>query len=299
MQKLLKWLGIIIGGLLLLGIILVGSVFAIGKSRLNKSYNIEPESVAIPSDNASLERGKYIVTTTCTGCHGENLAGTVLLDDPGLGYFPAPNLTAGKGGIGGTYADADFVRSIRHGVRPNGMPLMIMPAGAFYYFSDADLGSIIAYVKSVPPVDNELGKKSAKPMGYILLGAGQFGDILAAETIDHTGPRPSAPAQAVNAAYGEYLVNTGDCKACHGVELSGAQPAEPGAPFAPNLTPGGDLANWTTENFIALMRTGKTPEGKMLDDAMPWEHIGRMTDDDLTAIFLFLESLPAAETAAQ
>ena len=297
MKTALKWIGIVLGGLLALVVVFAGVMFTIGTSRLNKTYSITPEPMAIPTDADSLARGQYIVTAYCTGCHGENLAGKVLLEDPALGYFPASNLTSGAGGIGRTYTDADWVTAIRHGVRPDGQALMIMPSGAFYHYSDSDLGSIIAYLKSRPAVDNDLGSKSAAPVGRIMLALGAFGNILAAETIDHTGPRPAAPEMGMNAAYGEYLVNTGDCRSCHGENLAGGQSSEPGSPPSPNLTSGGNLASWSADDFRTTIRTGTTPEGAQLDPAfMPWEHIARLTDEDLDTIFIYLQSLPALET---
>ena len=76
-----------------------------------------------------------------------------------------------------------------------------------------------AYVKSVPPVDNEIEGRNVKPLGRVLIGAGML-DILAAESIDHDGPRPKAVMSAVDASYGKYIANTNDCHLCHGPEFS-------------------------------------------------------------------------------
>ena len=99
--------------------------------------------------------------------------------------------------------------------------------------------------------------------------------------------------------YGEYLANANGCPTCHGPQLNGAQPSEPGAPFAPNLTLGGSLANWTEENFIATLRTGKTPGGREMSEAMPWKSLGKMTDDELKTVWLYLQSLPKLETTTK
>lgn len=300
MKKVLKWIGIALSGLVgLLVLALIGLTIS-ANNRLNKIYEVTPAAVNIPTDAATLERGKYIFDTSCAGCHGDNLAGTRFFDDPALGYIPAPNLTAGQGGIGGIYTDADFVRAIRHGLDAGGKPLMIMPSKAYWYFSDEDLGAVIAYVKSAAPVDNDWGEKALKPMGRILLAVGALGDVLAAEGLDHAGPRPAAPNRGLTAEYGEYLVNTGDCRACHGEVLSGGTSLEPGAPFSPNLTPGGVLASWSAAEFIETLRTGITPYGRRLDaNFMPYEEYGRLTDEDLTAMFLYLQSLPAMDTATK
>jgi mono/diheme cytochrome c family protein len=300
MRKVIKWIGIVIGGLVVLIIVFVGVMFATGTARLNKSYAVQPATVNIPDDADAIERGAYLYSFSCAGCHGEDGSGKVVFDDPALGYIPGPNLTAGQGGVGSVYTVADFVRAIRHGVDTEGKPLMIMPSKGYGFFSDEDLGALITYIVQIPAVDNDLGDKNLKPPGRILLALGAFGDILAAEVIDHSAPSPSSPEQGVTSAYGEYLVNNGDCATCHGPDLAGMQGPEPGAPFSTNLTPGGVLAIWSAEEFIETMRTGTTPYGRQLDpDFMPWKSIAKMTDDDITAMFLYLQSLPAVEETAK
>ncbi len=297
MRKVLKWMGIILGVMVGLIVLVVVTMFAIGTSRLNKIYQVEPMALSIPQDAVAIERGEYLYSISCSGCHGDDLSGKPVLDDPALGYFPASNLTTGQGGIS-NYGDVDLVRAVRHGISADGKPLMIMPAKAYWYFSDQDLGAILAYVRTAPPVDNDLGEKNVKPLGRILLALGVFGDILSAESVNHSGPRPAPPLRGVTVEYGEYLVNTGDCRSCHGPELAGAKSSEPGAPFSPNLTPGGVLAIWTADDFIETMRTGVTPYGRQLDsNFMPWKEYGRMMDDDLEALFLYLQSLSALDAS--
>jgi mono/diheme cytochrome c family protein len=297
MKKFLKWFGIVLGGLV--GVVVLGGVvlFALANARLNKIYSIDPAPVVLPTDAAAVERGAYLVKSGCTGCHGENLAGKVLMDDPPIGYIPASNLTAGAGGIGGSYADQDWVRAIRHGVDPQGKALMIMPSSASWHYSDEDLGAIIAYLKSVEPVDHQMGARQTKFVGGVLMQIGAFGDVFAAELIDHQAPRPAVPERGATAAYGEYLVKTGDCSACHGPDLGGYQSPEPGAPYAPNITPGGVVGIWSAGDFIQTMRTGVSPYGRELDPAfMPWVEYGRKTDEDLTAMFLYLQTLPGVDS---
>lgn len=293
MNKILRFAAIVLGSVFGL-LILTGVVLAlIGGNRLNRMYAVQPAVVPIPSDAVALERGRYLVNTGCAGCHGGNLAGTPFFQDPALGHIPAPNLTSGKGGIGSTYSDSDLALAIRHGIGKAGQPLMIMPADAFWHYSDEDLGAVIAYLRSAPPVDNDLGERGIGLLGRVLVGAGVM-DVLAADRIDHAQRRPDAPAQQVNAAYGEYVANISDCRSCHGAALSGGQSSEPGAPPGPNLTPGGDLATWTDADFVRTLQSGVTPTGKVLNPAyMPWPSYGQMTEEDLTALFLYLQSLPA------
>jgi len=297
MKKVLKWIGIVLGVLIVLVIFFAGIMFFLGNLKLTKTYQVQSAAMVIPEDSEAIERGAYLYAASCAGCHGDDLGGKAILDDAAIGYLPAPNLTTGQGGIGGSYSDADFVRAIRHGVDSEGQGLLIMPARAYWHFSEEDLGAIIAFVKSVPPIDNDPGEKALSPLGKILLAAGAFGDAIAAEVLDHDALLPVAPERGPTAAYGEYMINTGDCAACHGADLAGGQSPEPGAPFSSNLTPGGILAIWMVEEFIQTMRTGVTPYGRQLDgNFMPYEDYGRLTNEDLTAMFLYLQTLPAIET---
>jgi hypothetical protein len=104
----------------------------------------------------------------------------------------------------------------------------------------------------------------------------------------------TAPARGATAEYGEYLVNTNDCRLCHGPELNGGPHPNPTIhKISPNLTPGGELAFWTEEQFINTLRTGKTPGGHELDpELMPWKFSRLFYDDELKAIWLYFQSLP-------
>jgi mono/diheme cytochrome c family protein len=300
MKKFAKWIGIMLAGLLGIIIIAVVGLSISANSRLNKVYDVEPETIPISGDQSTIERGKYVYAFSCAGCHGDDLSGTRFFENSAIGYFPAPNLTGGQGGIGGTYSDTDFMRAIRHGIGAEGNPLLVMPSKAYWYFSDEDLGAVIAFIKSADPVDHVLEEKQLKLLGKVLISVGAFGEIFAAEVLDHEALPPPAPERGVTVEYGEYLAYTGDCHACHGADLAGGQSAEPGAPFSPNLTPSGVLSIWTADEFIETMQTGVTPYGRKLDgNFMPYKAFARMTDDDLTAMFMYLQSLPAKETTSK
>src|SRR6185295_1565123 len=107
-------------------------------------------------------------------CHGPTLGGKVFVDDPALGRVIAPNLTRGRGGVGATFSDADFVRAIRHGVDPSGRQLLIMPSDDYNEFSDADLGAIVAYVRSLPAINTTLPPSEVHALGLILFALGQL-----------------------------------------------------------------------------------------------------------------------------
>jgi cytochrome c553 len=218
------------------------------------------------------------------------------LDAPFAKVYTA-NLTPGIGGAGSQFTDADWVRALRHGVDNQRRALVIMPAQLFWNFNDQDLGDVIAYLKSLPPVDKEHPDPQINTLGKIMIGAGMFGPaIVPANVIAHDQRPPVAPI-GVTSPYGEYLVSVTGCHDCHGAQLAGGKSNKPGAIDAPNLTPGGDLKAWTNTDFIDSIRTGITPSGRVLNpDEMPWNHISNYSDDELKAIFLYLQSLPTLPT---
>jgi len=214
-----------------------------------------------------------------------------------FGYVDAKNLTPGKGGAGTEFKDQDWVRAIRHGVNPEGHSLLVMPATAFWHFSDEDLGAIIVYLKSLPAVDKETREPTFNLAGKALIGAGALDKgILIAPYIQHQ-TRPVFPSALVSIDYGNYVVNVSGCVDCHGPTLSGGKSSDPSAKPAPNLTPGGELSTWQEADFIKTIRTGVAPTGHELDPAqMPWKDYKNLSDDELKSIFLFLQSLPKLET---
>ena len=292
MRKVLKWIAIVFGGLLALIVIALAATYIIAGERINRNYDIKPEQFDIP-EQAEISRQNWplMLIDLCTDCHGPDLAGQVMDDDPLFGTFVSANLTSGIGGIGGTFSDADWIRALRHGVDNEGKPLVVMPSETIGKLSDQDMGKIIAYVKNMPPVDSELPDIRLGPLARLFMVAGQAPDLLPAELIDHDAERHPAPVPGASAAYGEYLAFI--CEVCHTEDLSGG----PGAGEGMNLTPGGQLADWSEEDFIQTIRTGVAPDGEILDDEeMPWRILGRFSDQEFKALWLYLQSVPAIET---
>ena len=122
MKKIMKWTGIVLGGLIGLTFLVGLVLYPSGMEKLTRSYpDVPVETVNIPTGPEAVARGRHIsIVWACTKCHGENLSGMLLADDPFLGTIPASNLTFGNGGIARSYTDADWIRAIRHGVKPDG-----------------------------------------------------------------------------------------------------------------------------------------------------------------------------------
>src|SRR5690606_20928440 len=209
--------------------------------------------------------------------------GKVFIDSPVIAKLTASNLTAGAGGVADKYTNADWVRAIRNGVKPDGRPVLFMPSHEYYVLSDEDVGALISYIESVPPADNVLPGNSVGPLGRILYVTGQL-PLLPVELIDHDAERPAVPEEGPTAEYGAYLA-TG-CSGCHGMTFSGGK--IPGTPPdfipPPNLTPDVEtgLGAWTEEDFYLALKEGIRPDGRSLDvQYMPWNLTAQMTDDEL------------------
>lgn len=255
-----------------------------------------PEEADSAAMARAVERGRHLVESryACTGCHGENLGGGVMVDSPVLGRMFGPNLTTGQGGRTAAFTPADWDRMVRHGIRPDGKPSP-MPAQDFKYMPDQDLSDVVAYIRSLPPVDGEVPPVSLGPLGTVLVATGAFtlsSDLIAVHDRPHD-VRP--PAVAVSAEFGRHLATV--CMGCHGDDLAGGkQPGgDPAWPPAGNLTSHADGAgSWTLEQFMAFLREGTRPDGTRVGPPMD-EMIGfmrNMTDTEVEALWTYLRSTP-------
>jgi len=274
MKKILKWTGIIFGGLFVL-VVLAGLVlYPIGMKKLNQTYpSLAVENVNVQTGAEAVTRGRHIAMIwACTRCHGEDLSGMVFASDPLSGLVPlagtitASNLTTGRGGIAAAYVDMDWVRAIRHGVMPDSHVEVFM----FNYstMSDQDLGDLIAYLKQLPPIDTNHPEMRYGPIVPVVSNIGLL--IPAAERIDHSALRPAPPTPAATAEYGGYLSVI--CTSCHGNSI------------------GDSVKKWEQDEFIHTFQTGLLPGGKQFGPTMSSSTFREMTDTELTALWLYFTS---------
>ena len=221
MKKVLKWIGIVFGSLIGLVLVAGAVLYFAGNARLNKTYDFPPSNIVIPTDDASIEYGKHRAETLCEGCHGPDLSGVNNWFAAGpLGTIDSANLTSGEGGVGREFtSDEEYVKAIRHGIDPEGKPIFMPAVVSTAHLSDEDLGAIIAYVKSVPPVDHKTNGQRFTPLAKIMYVLGVL-PRLPVEVVSHE-VHMTAPARGVTPEYGEYMVNTNDCRLCHGSQLNG------------------------------------------------------------------------------
>ncbi|MCC5793669.1 MAG: hypothetical protein JJT85_02905 [Chromatiales bacterium] len=284
--------------------------------------NYTPELVA---------RGDYLVNEVllCLDCHSERDwtrysgppvpplgAGRSCIDKDskavginfGSGGFPGlmciPNITPDDATGIGAWTDGEVARAIREGIGRNGQALFpIMPWFMYQVMTDEDLAAVIAYLRSMPAVYNDT---PATELDFPL------------NLLNRLYPRPlDGPVPAVDrndaVAYGEYLSKIARCEFCHTPRIRRSIDPVPGrfmaggVPFfmgqdmhySKNLTPHEDgMGLWTREMFIARfkMHTEPFPLTREEDNSeMNWVGFSGMTEEDLSAIWDYLQTLPPKE----
>ncbi|MGH6891002.1 MAG: c-type cytochrome [Dongiaceae bacterium] len=241
------------------------------------------------------EGGQHLVESrvSCNACHGADFGGGVIVDAAFVGRWVAPNLTTGKGSVTRDYTASDWDHAVRHGLRRGGRSSS-MPATDFANLSDHELSDIVAYVRSRPPVDKDLGPVKLGPVFTFLLAFDSNG--LSASVIDHEKAHAVEPPQsAPTAEFGEHIVQV--CRGCHGKGLSGGKlQGDPNMPIVANITPHETgLNNWTEADFIRALREGKRKDGTAISEYMPWRAYGQMSDAELKAIWAYLRTVPPVE----
>jgi mono/diheme cytochrome c family protein len=256
-----------------------------------------------------LVRGKYLVDGVmgCFGCHTDQdwsrpgappVAGKEgsghIWSDQDKPWLIAPNITPDKETGVGNWTDDTLARAIREGIGHDGRTLFpIMPYPDYQKMSDEDLASVIVYLRTVPPVRNQLPTtKMPFPLNYVMQSMPQ--------PVDAAVP---APDQSTPVARGSYLVRMGACADCHtpqekgqpmpGMDFAGGLPMhEPkGDVVSANITPAASgIGYYSDTSFVQAMRIGKVG-ARPLHSSMPWYFYGKMNDDDLKSVYAFLKTL--------
>jgi mono/diheme cytochrome c family protein len=248
MKRLLRWTGVALGSLAALAIIAYAIVYVVSERILGRTYEVPAVVVSIPSDPAAIAEGQRLATIRgCFGCHGRQFQGAIMFDEPMIGRVVAPNLTAAVR----KYSDSELVGIIRHGVRPGGRSVMVMPAQAYVLLTDEDLGRIIAFLKSLPAVEGPGPSLSLGPLGRLGVTTGEFKTV--AQVIAETVPPPEATSE--EAARGRYLART-ICAECHGTSLRGDSNPDFTSPSLQLV------AAYSLESFTQLMRSGVALGGR-------------------------------------
>lgn len=275
MKRILKWLGIGIGSMAALVLCAAAYLFIASQRVVARTYDVPLSTFNAPSDRESVRKGERLATIYgCNNCHGKNMEGTVMYDEPGIARFNAPNLTQ----VVKDYTDAQLERLIRHGVKLDGTSTWIMPSTMFSELSDEDLGAITAYVRSVPQRDGLGRETTIRVLGRIGILTGQFKPHAA--QIDPL-KQAVAPDTTDPMSHGRYLVMTA-CSECHGANLQGSSIVH-----APSLVV---AAAYSESDFRHLMSAGVGVGNRNLGlmTQMGQVRFSSFTDAEVSAIRVYL-----------
>ncbi len=306
-------------GLLLLVVVALGAI-GISWLALRKPAQRPVRALKIEPTPERLARGRYLVhhVTDCLGCHSdhttefampikrgtEGIGGFVFDENLGFpGVVAAQNITPDRETGIGAWTDDEILRAIREGVDRHGEALFpMMPYAGFRHLSDEDAHAIVAYLRTMQPLKNEVPAKSIDfPVNLFIKFAPQ--PVEAPVT---------APDRRDSVAYGKYLTTISGCYECHtphdeknnviaerafsgGWEMKGPW----GRNFTANITP--HPSTWvgqtSREEFIGRFRAyaninDSIPVPKGRNTIMPWRAFSGMTEEDLGAIYDYLKTLP-------
>ncbi len=300
MKRFAKFLAIGLGGLLVLLGAGAAGLYAWTNGEIAETVADPTHAFSAPTDSASIARGEHVMKALakCGDCHGEDFGGRTMVDDPAIGRISGANLTTGRGGILGGMTDADLERAIRHGVAKDGRRLILMPSHEYQLMSDEDVGVLIAYLRTVAPVDREVPPNRVGPLARALYAAGKM-PLFPANAVTHRAEVVASVTPDSTVEYGRYLAN-GGCSGCHAANFSGGPigGAPPDWPQASNLTPTG-LAGYDYAAFVRALSEGVRPDGSTLHPVMPVGATKLMTPVEMTAIWKYLQTVPAAETGTR
>ncbi|GAB3511394.1 c-type cytochrome [Spirosoma knui] len=301
-----------------LAVIAVGFVGLLAYVKLGLPDVGPAPELRVKSTAAQIERGRYLANNVnvCMDCHstrdwslytGPPVAGTLGKGGdrfgPEMGFpgtFYARNIT--PAGVS-SWTDGELFRAITSGVDRTGKALFpVMPHPAFGRMDSEDVQAIIAYLRTLAPIDNAVPASEAEfPMNFIL------------NTIPQKPDFQKRPDSTDVLAYGKYLTNAASCVDCHtkkekgapieGMEFAGGM--EFGMPDAmirsANITPDNEtgIGHWTKEAFVARFKAHDPARGYVppavkpgeKQTLMPWMMYGGMTETDLRAIYTYLRTL--------
>jgi hypothetical protein len=312
MKKILK----IVGYLLLLIVVAVAGLLTYVKVALPDVG--EAEAITIDYTPERIARGKYLANsvTVCMDCHstrdftkfsGPLVEGTLgkggdrfdqSVGMPGV-FFPR-NIT--PEGIG-RYTDGELFRVITAGVTKEGRPMFpLMPYPYYGSMANEDIYSIIAYLRSIPAIKNDVPESKADfPVNFIL------------HTIPKKGTPQEIPDKSNIIEYGKYMTNASGCRECHTKDKQGQIIQElafsgsrefsfPDGSVvrSSNITPDKEtgIGTWTSEIFVQKFKmyqdssyvVPSVAQGEF-NTIMPWTMYAGMETSDLEAIFAYLQTV--------
>ncbi len=266
---------------LVLLIISISYVYIRSNSIINKRYDIPLVDVVIPQDSTSLAVGKKIALTRgCFGCHNKKLSGEIYLDwesDTGADAIVAANVSK----VIPQYSDKELFRLIKHGIKKDGTGLWGMSVGMFVNLTPKDICQLIAYLRTVPAVENKLPKTSFSFKGRMMIINGEVVPEVT-RSYEKALREFHYPDNATVVQKGNYLVLT-TCTECHGNDLHGYHGSPP-------LT----IAKAYKESeFVKLLKTGTALNNRELEtmSSVCRSRFTYYSEEEIKSIYAFLMQL--------
>lgn len=310
---------------ILLVVIVIGLYLYVSFALPNVS---KAEDITINATPAMLERGKYLAENVmlCTDCHSirdwnmygapfdeskKGGGGEVFNEDMGFpGTFYSKNITPYNLK---DWTDGEIFRTLTVGVDKDGEPLFpLMPYQNYAQLDREDLYAVIAYIRTLTPVENDVEPSSPVfPLNFIMRTIPKDADV-----------KEKMPSPEDKVAYGKYLFTAASCNECHtqrddkgelvpGMMMAGGyefKMPNGGIVRSANLTSDKKtgIGDWTPEQFLSKFRAYNdsvfTPtklEANQVNTVMPWIRYAGMTDDDLTSIFAYLKTIDPIENEVE
>ena len=284
MRRVLRWLRYTVTMLVVLLLLAAATLYTLSERILRRTYDEPLVAIPIPADSGSIaEGGRLALIHGCRGCHTPDLSGQWFEDDFLIARFAAPSLTLAAQ----KYSNEELIRIIRRGVRPDGRSVWAMSSEMFAPLTDADLGKIIAYVRSVSPPGGLPQMLKPGPLGRLGITTGEFMPaaslVRVTDSITASGYFPSGDEPN---AFGAYLART-SCPECHNLALQGY----PGD--TPDLS---IVAGYTPEQFAHFFATGEALGGRELKlmSEMARNRFSNFTDEEEAALYSYLVARAAA-----
>jgi len=312
MKRILKILGIVIGV-----IVLAIAAFAVyvGASDIPSYENNAPE-MNVQLTPERVEEGARIASMLCSSCHRSDdrkLGGNHMVDASDFGEIHSPNITQHPEYGINDYTDGELAYLFRTGIKKDGQYAPpYMPK--FPHMSDEDIASIIAFLRSDHPLVQP-SNKATEPCKPNFIA--KLLSRVAFKPLPYPDGPIVAPPPTNKVKFGEYAATAKfDCYQCHSADFKTNNSLEPslslgffggGNPIpdlegnriiSANLTmdEATGLGSWTEEEFVKAVKMGIRPDGTAA--RYPMLPYSQMTDEEATAIWAYLKTLPVIENQA-
>ena len=287
MKRILRVLGIGLGGLLTLVLVAVLVIYAWSESILRRHYEAEPQPVSAAPPALIAHGYRLARLHGCLSCHGEGLTGNEVFEAKPVGDMVAPNLTK----LARQRTDEELTVAIRQGIAPGGRGLLVMPSAVASRMPPEETAALIAWLRTLPVKDGDERPFKLRLIGRLMLILGDFRlQPVAVKQYRTMMPPDLGPEHAKGRQLAAAI-----CAECHGPDLSGGPTpmadTNPsfGRPY--DLPPNLDIVGaYDLEQFRTLLRMGVPPSGKDLGmmSSVAKRDFSHFTDEEIDALHGYL-----------